>query len=327
MMRYPNKTINLSSFNNLILKIYVIGYKNIGEAILVLFIDKKDNSVALSLVIDCYEIEEFNITDLYLKKHGAKYIDLICWTHPHTDHSIGLDKLIKNYYNDSMLIFLPDFYHGKFAQDILRDEAAKTVKIHSTIIDSVKFKKNLMFISANADLGKSYSIDLKSLENGSVKYLDLYFLTPVNSLLNSYATFGRTFNKPNNLSISFIMSLDEYNFFFGGDTEAPHANRIPSEIIKQFRWIKIPHHCSFGAKHIAENLGDNLDFSASTVFYSRNLPVKDIQDLYSDRSRLFMTQKEPDQKDSNYGVIEFIYLFSSNYIECQTNTYGNAYEY
>lgn len=327
MMRYSNRTICLSSIDNLILKIYVIGYKNIGEALLILFIDKKDNNVVFSIVVDCYEVDDFNITDKYLEKYGVKKLDLICWTHPHTDHSLGLDKIIKKYYDENMLIFLPELYFGKFSEDVLQKESAKTEEIHKNIVNSIKLKENIRYISANADLSCAYLIDIKGVEDTSIKYMNLYFLTPVSSLINYYALYGKSFSKPNNLSISFVMSLDGYNFYFGGDTENPHISYIPKEIIKQFRWIKVPHHCSLGARHIADHLGTNLDFSASTVFYSRKLPVKYIQELYKNSSRLFMTQKEQDQANSHYGVIEFIYLFSRDSIECQVNTYGNAHEY
>ena len=71
-----------------------------------------------------------------------------------------------------------------------------------------------------------------------------------------------------------------HKFAFGGDTENEHAAGINKEIVRGMRWIKIPHHCSLGAKIIAERIGPQLDFAASTVYKASDLPQKDVQNIY-----------------------------------------------
>lgn len=60
MRNLYKKTLNVSSIENLIVSIFVIGYKNIGESIIVLFRDVYDGNdiVIMSMVIDSYEKEE-----------------------------------------------------------------------------------------------------------------------------------------------------------------------------------------------------------------------------------------------------------------------------
>lgn len=107
---------------------------------------------------------------------------------------------------------------------------------------------------------------LISDNNLEEKELSFFFLTPIGRRTDRYSIKGDLLGNPNELSVSFFMSVDGYNFYFGGDTEKEHAEGIETEIIQDFRWIKVPHHCSLGGISIADRLGPKLDFAASTVY-------------------------------------------------------------
>ena len=102
MRNLYKKTFCVSSFNNLIVSLYVVGYKNIGEAIIVLFRDKTDEEekVVMSMVIDSYETKGLKLVHEVLKKYNVKNLDFVCWTHPHCDHSPGIDELIRKVFHD-----------------------------------------------------------------------------------------------------------------------------------------------------------------------------------------------------------------------------------
>lgn len=338
MMSYRSKKdIHLSSFDNLTVSIFVIGYRNIGESIIVLFRDKSDDEdkVVLSIVIDSYEKEQLNLTRDILKRYSVERVDFICWTHPHTDHSPGIDTLVKDMMHDGLVIFSPKFHYGNIRPDLLKTESAKTKDIFDNIWSEVeKHKDNPNLwrtISADGDVTHGYPMRLISDDNLGEKELGFYFLTPIGRRTDRYSIKGNMLGSPNELSVSFFMTVDGYNFYFGGDTENEHAEGIETAIIKDFRWIKVPHHCSLGGKPIADRLGPMLDYAASTVYAPSKLPVKEIQDIYASSCQaIHMTQLEEvgDYKVlHDYGVIQYDYKFGHEDIVTSVYTYGNAGQY
>lgn len=126
------------------------------------------------------------------------------------------------------------------------------------------------------------------------------------------------------------MSVDGYDFFFGGDTENEHAAGISKGIVRGMRWIKVPHHCSLGAKIIADRVGPQFDYAASTVYKSSDLPKEDVQNIYAKAGSLYMTQLEENDDYKllyEYGVIQFDYHFSDAETIVDISTYGNAGQY
>ncbi|MBE6325720.1 MAG: hypothetical protein E7077_01465 [Bacteroidales bacterium] len=327
------KTFKVSSFENLIVSIFVIGYKNIGESIVVLFRDVHDNvdETIMSMVIDSYE--NGNLTRKILKKYNVNKLDFVCWTHPHVDHSQGIDALIKNYFHDDIVIFVPKFYFGNLTEDVLASESAQTPQIFGEIWNLVEKNKNIKeiwrSISAFGDATNIYPMQLYSDDLYS-KDVCFYFLTPLGSRTDKHANKGNQLSKPNELSISFVMSIDGYDFYFGGDTENEHAKGIKKDIVKSMRWIKVPHHCSLGAKYIADNIGPQFDFAASTVYKKSGLPKTEIQEIYAKNGTLHMTQLNETKTyrlKYDYGIIQYDYHFSDFKINVDITTYANAQEY
>ena len=113
----------------------MVGYKNIGESIVVLFRDKTDDGdkVIMSMVIDNYETKELKLVHEVLKKHNVKNLDFVCWTHPHCDHSPGIDELIRRVFHDDIVIFTPKFYYPNLTADLLKGESEKADEIFCNI--------------------------------------------------------------------------------------------------------------------------------------------------------------------------------------------------
>jgi len=331
------KTFHVSSFDNLIVSLFVIGYKNIGESIIVLFRDKTDEGegVIMSMVIDSYETRELKLVYEVLKKYNVQKLDFVCWTHPHWDHSPGIDKLIKKMFHDDIVIFSPKFYYPNLTSDLLKDESKKADEIFSNIWKLVEKHPNIKeiwrTISANGDyITNVYPMHILSNDDTDSKELFFRFLTPLGYRTDEYATGGKQFSKPNELSISFVMSLNDYDFYFGGDTENEHVMGIDAEIIKNMRWIKVPHHCSNGAINIANNLGPRFDYAASTVYKLSGLPNKAVQNIYAKAGSLHMTQLEEVgdyHLEYEYGIIQYDYHFKKNEAFVDITTYGNAEQY
>lgn len=333
MRNLYKKEIKVSSFDNLVVSLFVIGYKNIGESIVVLFRDIHDDAdiTVLSMVIDSYEKGSLNLTRRILEKHNVSNLDIVCWTHPHCDHSSGIDSLISDKFNDNIVIFSPRFYYGNLMPDLLESESKKTPQIFQNIWNLVEKHPNCsriwQRILANGDGENRYPIQLYAEDGLSQKDVILHFLTPLGYRIDKYAIEGNQFGRPNELSVSFVMSIDGYDFYFGGDTEQEHASGIDEEIVRGMRWIKAPHHCSNGTEPIVNNLGPQLDYVASTVYKSSGLPKTEIQNKYAKIGTLHMTQLEETDDYKllyEYGVIQYDYHFGSETTKVKITTYGNA---
>lgn len=331
-MKKYKKKIRLSSFSDLCLCIYVIGYKNIGESIVILFKDRNKEALStiFSVVIDCYKTETLFITKKILDDNGVKSIDAVCWTHPHRDHTPGIDELVEGYYKEDMWVFLPKFYFGNIQKDLLKEESKFTEETYASLNTILNNKGNptevRKTIMANGDMTCHYPV-LMTSDDGLSRDLDFYFLTPHGGLADQYTIPGNELSHPNDLSISFVMSVDGYDFYFGGDAENDHVKNIEKAIIHDMRWIKVPHHCSLGGKTICDNLGNRFDCAASTVYASSDLPKEDIQNQYAEKGRLFMTQMKGEGLLHEYGVVEFDYSFHKDNIQVDVHTYGNAREF
>lgn len=326
MLRYSNLQRFVSNFENLEVHFFVIGYKNLGESCLVLYVDKgKSDKVIFSMVIDSYVQNKKNITRKLLKKYNVENIDIVCWTHPHHDHSLGLDDLIKEFGSEKIVFIRPDFYYGNPERGLLKNECNKTIDIFSNILKTVH-KDNLIPIKSLGGSNNTFLIDLISEDDGKMKESDLYFLTPNISNLDWKAIYKEAYSNPNDLSVSFVLSLDGYMFYFGGDVENCNINGCNKKLLGDVRWVKVPHHCSDSSDDLVYFLGNSVDYAASTVFYKHNLPNEMVQKMYANKTTLFMTQKRMND-EKKFGVVEFIYKFGIDGITVDVSTYGNAYKY
>lgn len=324
--------IRLSTFDNLLVSIYVIGYKNIGESIAVLFHDKAkgEEDVVFSFVVDSYKKDGLFLTKKILDDNKVKSLDMVFWTHPHRDHTPGVDEIVKDYFKQEMLFFKPKFYFGNLCEDLLKDESKFTAEANLSLEkffeQEVKDYDGVRTITGEGDVTNHYPIQMIE-DSGQTKDLLFYFLTPIGRLVDQYSLKGNMLSRPNDLSISFVMSIDGYDFYFGGDAEGDHCMSIETPIVKDMRWIKVPHHCSNGGKYVCDHLGPRFDFAASTVYASSDLPKEDIQNAYASHGSLFMTQLKNEKLEHEYGVVRFDYKFKGENTEVSIFTYGNAQEY
>ena len=92
---WQNSDAKIIFEDSLKLELNVIGYHDQGES--VVFFIKTDGMVAQTGLVDCYKTEEQNAVKMVLEKERIKKVDFVCWTHPHDDHTRGLDEIWKEY--------------------------------------------------------------------------------------------------------------------------------------------------------------------------------------------------------------------------------------
>ncbi|PWJ35833.1 hypothetical protein IE02_1894 [Fibrobacter succinogenes subsp. elongatus] len=325
--------IHISSFSNFIVRLIVIGYKNVGESIIILFLDKCDiEKVVFSMVVDCYKKDDFNLTKVFLDKNGVSELDFACWTHPHDDHSPGFDEIIKSYCGNKTRVFHPRFEFDDFDPGILAAECSRAKNVWEALVklSSARPIENPLLQSIGVNVGLDNGFTIKIVDDYSEKDCRFDFLTPFKEYIEKYgyASCPKKLKNVNELSISFTISLDSYAFYFGGDVENKQIRLIGADEIKRMRWMKVPHHCSDGANLIVDLLNANLlDCAVSSVYTSRGLPVSSVQDVYKSKGRLFMTQSANATLQHGYGAVQFDYQFKNDKINVKPILYGNAYEY
>ncbi|MCA4454653.1 MULTISPECIES: hypothetical protein [Bacteroides] len=315
-----------TSPSNLRIKIFIIGYKNQGESIVILFVDISDKKrpVKYSIVIDCFRYSKQNITDEILRHYSVDTLSMLCWTHPDLDHSVGIDLLIKKYCKESTQILLPEHFYNE-PNDIvtinnkdLRDAVDKIFSLN-------RLKRKA--VSNISVTGRGYN-EIKSLKFTGVDksiIASVNAVTPISSILTEYVKKGKRDINKNELSISFILNIDEYYLYFGGDAMNRHIDAINPFFLEQCRFVKIPHHSSDTSKNLIDYLPSQIDTACTTIFSTHNLPKEMVWQKYCSMGRVFSTGGNNNKK-YNYGVIEYEYDFSKEEVDMSIRLHGNAIE-
>lgn len=191
--------------NALKIEVYVIGYKGIGESI-VLFI-KADSLVIFSAVVDSYCYCGENKTIEILNKNSVDKIDYFCWSHPDEDHSLGIDELFHNYIDEDTLINIPEDV------EINKNKCSeRTIEIFNLLIECSKSKKKykVYTISDFKDI-LAYENDFRVLYNDKEYLMKIESISPNSSLIRQELDV-LNFNK-NRHSIAFLLYFGKTVFF------------------------------------------------------------------------------------------------------------------
>ena len=318
------------NFNDFSLLIYVVGGQNgNGEGILILFLRKEQ--VIHTISIDCCKAKvkdkECNLIDALLRHHNAKKIDCFVWTHPHDDHSEGLDKLIETYYKKGCIGIIPKQIYGTDNDIVNIKPLSKQVlkKFNS------KFsKKNLKSIDCQCQEKRLvHSFNLEDSLSDQIKTVRLYCLTPIDFKLDEKRRKNAKISDSqlNEISLSLILDVDGYCFFFGGDVPDTVLKETEKSSLYSCRWIKIPHHGSYSTVKSIQYFNRNIDSAVTTSFLKQDLPKDDVLKKYKNiTSQIYITQKS--QKDvHDFGMVSYAYSFKDSNVQLKVVRYGNAYKY
>lgn len=299
-------------------KVIVIGYGLYGESTLILLMD--NDTAFYSIVIDSYNYKNKKIKDGpyinkaidILKKYGLKRLDVLCWTHPHDDHSKGISGLVVNYCDVDTKIMFPMYLQDN-EKDIVKYGNTSKLNIETILRVNREHKGQATPIGV-ADKGE-YNVDefeikdLYSSETKAIVRIDA--LTPIAPMLTEYVN-NELCDDPNELSVSLVLDINGYGLYFGGDTTNQHINHSKRFVLRRCRFVKIPHHSSKTAKDLLNYLPQTLDGACTTVFKwgKTKLPDKDIVAKYKPLvSDVYSTNYDL-KETAHYGIIEYDYDFS-----------------
>lgn len=318
---------NIGDYKDIRLRIFIIGYSDQGESIVVLFMDKEEN-VFYTIVIDCYAKDELNKTMELLDKFNIhNHIDLLCWSHPDRDHTLGIDSLIDKYCDDKSFIFVPFGIEGNENDCVSYNNGDKE------IVDKI-FALNSRLHKAFKPVGcpEESSLQLPGFDFCSLLEKSLpvriYALSPLSEYIadakRRYTENGKYIHK-NLFAISLCMIVGEnYYFHFCSDIENSTIAHMNQDFFEKATFVKIPHHSSKGSSKLLGLLPANKFISCSTTFTPSNLPHQEILELYEKRSsNLHWTGIPSDGQKLGYGIIEYTFdLFGEHVVDIKLH--GNA---
>lgn len=327
--RNTNGSFDVSNFH---VKIIVIGYGCYGESTVVLMMD--DDVVFYSMVIDSYFYKNDKIkngpsinkaVDI-LKEYHVERLDVLCWTHPHNDHSKGIPKIIKKYCDRDTKVMYPIYIQNNQADIVKYGDYSKLT------IDYIIERNKEHAIRATpigvADNGENnidefYLRDVYNSETISIVRIDA--LTPISSVLTEYVN-DTLCSDPNELSISLVIEINGYGMYLGGDTKNRHIKLSKTLKVARCRFVKIPHHASQTAVDLTNYLPHELDAICTTVFKwgKTKLPNPIVIDRYRKfNSDIYSTNKNF-SGDNQYGIIEFDGDFSRGIPTFTSSISGNG---
>ena len=301
------------------IKVIVIGYGLYGESTLILLMD--NDTVFYSIVIDSYHYKNEKIKDGpfinktidLLKKYGLERLDVLCWTHPHDDHSKGIPRLIKHFCDSDTQILFPMYLQDN-EKDIVKygDTSKQNLK---SILKANNDYKGLATPIGVADKG-AHNIDefnvIDLYSSDIIATIRVDALTPIAPLLTEYVNIKLS-DDPNELSISLVVDINGYGLYFGGDTTNKHINHSKRLALRRCKFVKIPHHSSKTAKDLVNYLPPTLDGVCTTVFQwgKSKLPDKSVVAKYRPfGADIYSTNHDLEEK-ARYGIIEYNYDFSA----------------
>lgn len=323
----------LDRIGDLEIRVFVIGYKKEGEAIVVLFRDKLKGKVFFSIAIDCYAYKgtmksKRNLTDDILRKYKVEKLSVLCWTHPHMDHSKDLLKIFHKYCRVSTRVIIPRYFNNS-ETDIVSINDRKTKRVVESLFKLNALNKDVVDSASAPKEGYSIREEFSILSNDAQpKKVGIRILSPVDSIIEQYFKEKRKLEDLNGISVSLILDIDGYCMMFAGDTINDHIRLMKKDYLRDCHFVKTPHHTSKTGREMVFYLSkENLD-TACTTIYGKSDPVDFIVDEYKEKTDHFFSTgyNETAYQKTYFGVVEYIFDFEHPNIHMGVKLYGNAHQ-
>ena len=312
--------------DSLKLELNVIGYHDRGESII--FFIKTDGYVAYTGLVDCYKTEDQNAVKSVLEEEQVKRIDFVCWTHPHDDHTVGLDEVWDQYCTEETCFCCTDILPED--SELYSEEAMSVFENIKDIHISRKRKKVRIMYLKDSTLAER----LQCVGNTNKYEFKIQSFAPNSAILGERLICDKE-EKGNAYSIGLFLFIGEYSIMLAGDVEDPTIRRIADWNLEYpVDYVKIPHHGSKSASFLTDTMS-SLDIlppciASTTLFRIHKLPQEEILDKYFDWgcNEIYATGNINETKAGiGYGIIKttFDILEKNEYIE--TELIGDAVAY
>ncbi|WP_304580357.1 hypothetical protein, partial [Dubosiella newyorkensis] len=275
------------------------------------------------ILVDSYYHKDINIVEKILEEKKIKGIDIICWTHPHKDHSKGMKNIIEYYSDENTWIIIPEGIELS-SHDFSKDAIELFEYLKKQVKQSTE-KYKVMSISDYKDILFYYRSEPKFIYQAKEFLLKMSSFSPPSNCLRENLILDQFDNNLN--SIGFVLVLGNKYLVFTGDIENKAWNQLSRMFDNEIDVFKIPHHGSNTASE-ALKLVSNIDISVCTSYRcgKSQLPEQKILENYQNiSSHVYLTQSLCNEENhKEYGIVKIKYdLLHETY---DVKTYGNARE-
>lgn len=335
----PDNTIFIT--NEAVVSIYLIGYKNMGESI-ILEINDKSWKRPICGIIDCFKLGNLNKTLDILINNNIEKLNFVFWTHPDKDHSYGLDDILE-YFKDNIGIL--GISEGISVHE-LKNSIPKNIpsgcnylKKIFDLISNISANIQDDFISINHATGNLINLNFQ-MQNGDKYIFSIKPFAPLSYICRSEClkVFNNLINEnddkysilKNKISTGFICSVGNRKICFTGDiiNEALPNGKYFEALKQKFTdidFFKIPHHGGKSSDKFLDLLPKYINYAGVTRFNKSN-PDFDVIQKYKicHHAQVLSTTNFDEKKNVNdFGIIKISIPFNS-LSPIQTSFIGNA---
>lgn len=315
---------------NLDFEINLIGYKGKGESIV--FFLKADGKAVYTGLVDCYEEESENAALQLLEKERVSVFDFVCWTHPHDDHTLGLDKILQEHCNENTFFWMPPITTTDMENYC--QSAQKTYIDLFKIIESRKRKKMHIYTASDSKKLEKFVCSGNASTNSYI--FEIWSFAPDTNFLLKNQIKGNM-DMENLYSIGLVVNIGHFYIVLAGDVENYTLKSIPElnfDLQDRVDYVKIPHHASKSASFLVDRFND-MGVSApsvatTTLFRGNKLPDKDVLKkyfLWGKNIEIYSTGNinNPHEDKSVFGIIRTSFdILNKKEIPIETQIDGNA---
>lgn len=284
--------LNFNKYHKeLILDIHTLGTGYNGEGQLIVL--RNENNEKFVIIID--SLGDINSTRKILKDNKISKINYLIWTHPHEDHSNGIQDLLKEKsikvekvivppYLCNFIVGSSDTSENLYKEICSLEQSVHRINSERTSVD--EWSGTRFILSEKLILDSSFAT-LTPEGNLKTDYnFQIISYTPNSEILGVRGRNKKIRNK-NELSISIELVIGEFRAFFSSDIENFTIDRM-EELTGIPNYLKIPHHGSDTSFNIADKIvgvldeSNTIDVGVIIGMKSNNLPTNNGVNFYSE---------------------------------------------
>ena len=294
-----------------------------------------------SIVIDSCEEDLDILTKKVINEYGIKNFDIICWTHPHDDHSYGMLKLLQEYSNKHTKIVIPSEL-GRIAKCMTKD--CKKIYDYTELktLRRQTYNGEVVGVSKNNRVTKKFFEGKKKIKFIIKALAPITHRVKTEELNCKYDKNLTCYHQFNEFSVVLFIRLGQFRFLFTADVTNGTIKKFrlsDNNEYRQFKnilFLKIPHHGSLKSNALLNKFNtatcENM-ICVTTAFQIGNvmLPNKGILDAYAKLGNVYCTSGLY-SRNKTYGIVKSIFKFGYDGeklniedIECKTE--GDACKY
>lgn len=271
--------LEVSSFDNVCIEIYTIGFPTEGESVLSIL--KDEDEILLSFLIDSYKIGNVVPALEIAKLIQLDHLDCFFWTHPDEDHSVGIEDTLERLDNKHQTkIFLPEGLNPNLPLSQSAKLALEYINAH---YNSRREYSKLIPVGAHAfwDNLPTWSINFK--EQNSEREMPCVFtmLAPCSSVVERQ-DFS-TSPKFNDFSLVLSVFWNSFGFVYTGDIPNRGINLLNEDFLKNVLYLKVPHHGSTNSDKMISYISFSKtgeERAVSTINKANNIPDNAVLQSY-----------------------------------------------